>query len=83
MSYDKCEVLRAVQLLEQRLRAYESTPSPGKSDPVRFLWQRHLQLMREEASTLRRQLLEDRWRTAPQPVHQLRTRDEEPSSSFP
>ncbi|MDB5750473.1 MAG: hypothetical protein JWP65_894 [Ramlibacter sp.] len=53
MHYDKAETMRALELLEQRLREFEVEPGPTEPDPIYLLWQRHLQIMREEAATLR------------------------------
>ena len=57
MYHDKTETLRALRLLEQKLREYEDQPGPGPSDPVYPPWSRLLQLMREEAMALRERLL--------------------------
>ncbi|QJW84347.1 hypothetical protein HK414_12910 [Ramlibacter terrae] len=59
MYHDKAETLRALQLPEGKLREYEAQPGPGPSDPTYPLWTRHLQVMREEASVLRTQLVQD------------------------
>lgn len=58
MYHDKTQTLRALQLLEHKLREYEDQPGPGPSDRTYPLWSRHLQVMREEAAALRERLQE-------------------------